>query len=177
MLPILLVMSPLATSAPSPHDAACAVALLHTPMLLEEIKNFGGSERVTFVGGAQMPYEGNRESWWAEKKPTNAPDEALLSKMKVTAQPSAMPGCESLASLFSIRGIAFSDVFPRGATSVTLAIRVSLPAISEDGRSAILLDSVVSSQSGESSGRVCYYHFIDTGKWTLAGCSMTWIAD
>lgn len=177
MLPLLLALPPLGAWPPPSHGAACEVALLHTSILLEEIKNFEGSDRITFAGGDHMPYLGNRESWWLDSKPAIAPDNALFSRVRKTSQPSAVPTCETLASLLTDRGVQFREAFPRDTRSVVkLTIRVSLPAMSKDGRSAILLDSV-GSTSGGSSGRVCYYQLTATSTWKRAGCTSAWIAD
>jgi hypothetical protein len=176
MFPFLILMSSLANSPASPRNTACEVALLHATMMLEEVKTADRAQRIIFVGGNHMPYQGNRESWWAEGKPAVAPDEAILSKVKVAAQRSAIPACESLASLISARGIGFSDVFPNDPGPVALMISVSLPAISDDGRSAILLDAIGSAKGG-GSGRVCYYDLVDSESWKRSGCTNAWIAD
>jgi hypothetical protein len=175
MLSLLLALQ-LAGSRAVPQSPACQIALLHTSMLLAEVKNFHGSDRITFVGGEHMPYEGGRESWWADRKRTRAPDGALLSKVEASAQASAMPTCESLASFLSSRNVASGELATRSPNPASLMIGVSLPTMSEDGQSAILQDSVGSSMGG-GSGRVCYYRSLGTEIWTLGGCTIAWIAD
>lgn len=175
MLSFLLAISTATGAAASERGTACEIARVHTSMLLNEVKNFDGSEHITFVGGNHMPYNGTRESWFVDKRPARPPPAALLSKVKDSVSPSSMPSCKALATFIAHRGLGFVQAVPQRPVP-SLAISVSLPVVSNDGQLAILLDSVGSAEGG-GSGRVCYYRLTGASNWARAGCSGAWIAD